>query len=644
MEEKNFNLFVYGSLRDRRIFKSVCGLSFGHKPAQAKKDMLPAEPALLAGYKRVSPDNVYFYGVKSPHSTIEGVVIHNVPEHAMNEIDRYEGKRFKRETVSVNTASGSVRAYAYLVSRESMKKLFGDRWHVNLIHELWLRKRIEKFLKKHTRPGERSKDAELERIADRELLAATERDLVISHYRSDAVSDYFLEHELDRPRPSIKKLYDETGAVPFIKNYLVLVIRQVLLNQLDEKFQSKYRFELEHIRTSERYFKRTISLLSSLRIINENKQTVDLIVRQGLERMPFKNNDIIDYVKYAVGAARDLFDSRVAASQLDFIRSHFSPGLTPLGAELEFSNLGVNAVAGNQEGEQKKDIVFDGFRYFYDFCLDILCWKLGGYIDDHSGSTEMARRCGFLEMAPGRLNIKGEISRPATADPWTLNLLINEIVRFYEVKPHSLHLSFQLRKNQINNQKILTLDFVKCLLALGGGLEKNKNGSLSLSRIANREIIQSQPSEELVFASTSSRRFFWGQDSIAEKLPPQVTSSVQQYKYIRLEKDANYEPLILCLKGLQLSYNPGDYLTAEQLAQSSVLRSEYEELKSWAVNPSQIDAQTIDKFLDVVEQGLLTERHRKPAHQLHYIDWALAAIETQLNLFNREIKKSQHKS
>ena len=34
MEEKKINLFVYGSLRDRRVFKSVCGLTFGHKPAQ----------------------------------------------------------------------------------------------------------------------------------------------------------------------------------------------------------------------------------------------------------------------------------------------------------------------------------------------------------------------------------------------------------------------------------------------------------------------------------------------------------------------------------------------------------------------------------------------------------------------------------
>ena len=50
--------------------------------------------------------------------------------------------------------TASVEAQAYLVTTESMRKHFGDRFHVNLIHELWLRKRIEQFLKKRTRPGE----------------------------------------------------------------------------------------------------------------------------------------------------------------------------------------------------------------------------------------------------------------------------------------------------------------------------------------------------------------------------------------------------------------------------------------------------------------------------------------------------------
>jgi len=633
-------LFIYGSLRDRKIFRSVSGLSFTRKPSKVDDKTLFAEPALLPGYRKVTPDNVYFYAVADQSSRIDGFVIYDVPAWAMVEIDGYEGKRYDRETVQVNTAKGLIEAQAYLTTRESMKKHFGDRFHVNLIHELWLRKRIEKFMRKHTRPGEQSTDAELERRAHRELLATTERDLVISHYRADAFSDYYLEHELDRPRPSIKHLYDDPQAQPFIENYLALVVRQVLLNQLDERIQSRYRFELEHMRTSERYFKRSVSLLIALQMINANSPEVDLIIKKSLETTPYDRHDLIDYVKYAVRAARSLFHARVVRAHLEHIRSSFQPGLVPLGTEIELSNLGSAAVEPQRSIRKASDPIYDGFRYFHDFGLDVLSWKLGGYIDDHTGSTDRARRSGFLELAPGRLNIAGELSRPATADPWLLNQLIHEIATFYDVRPHSLHLSFQLRKNQIGNQKILPLGFVKCLLVLGGGPEQRDTGRLWVSRMGYDEITQREYGEELVFARTSKRRWYLGEDEIADKPPAQATTYVQQYKFIRLEKRANYEPLILCLKGLQLAYNPADYLSAEQLKESRELRRQYAELKKWAAAPTEISPQMISKFLNTVQDGLMNEGHRRPAHKLHYIDWALSALDVQLRMFNKQLKKS----
>jgi len=639
-KEKKLNLFIYGSLRDPNIFKSVCGFSFTKKTAKVDERTLFAEPAFLPHHRPVSPDNVYFYAVSAPSSRIEGLVIYDVTLSAIAEIDKYEGKRYQRETVRVNTATGPVQAQAYLTSHELMKKHFGDRFHVNLIHELWLRKRIAKFIKKHTRPGERTIDAELERQAERELLATTERDLIISHYRSDVVSDYYLEHELDRPRPTIKHLYDDPQAKTFINNYLVMVIKQVLLNQLDEQLQSKYRFELERIRTSERYFARTISLLASLQIINSNSAAVDLIIKKCLQTMPCPKYDLIDYVKYAVGAAKSLFDARVVEAQLYRIRSNLQSGLVPLGIELELSNLGPAAVEPLRSAKKAIDPAYDGFRYFYDFHLDVLSWKLGGYIDDHTGSTEEPRRQGFLELAPGRLNIAGELSRPATADPWVLSQLINELANFYDVRTHSLHISFQLRKSQIGNQKVLPLDFVKCLLALGGGPEVKDNGKLWISRMGYNEITQVGVGEELVFARTSKRRWYLGKDEVADKPPSQATTHVQQYKFIRLEKRANYEPLILCLKGLQLACNPGDYLTAEQLKRSKKLQEQYESLKQWALEPAEISPKSINKFLRTVKEGLMNEGHHRPVHTLHYINWVIGAIETQLRMFNKQLKKS----
>ena len=639
MNEEKVNLFIYGSLRDRRIFQSVSGLSFTRKPSKINNETLLAEPALLPGYRKVSTDNVYFYAIVAPSSRIDGLIIYDVPAQAMLEINRYEGRRYDRETVRVNTAKGPVEARAYLATNESMKKHFGDRFHVNLIHELWLRKRIEKFIKKRTRPGEQTADAELERRADRELLATTERDLVISHYGRDTPSDYYLEHELDRPRPSIKHLYNDPQARPFIKNYLLLVLKQVLLSQLEEKIQSQYRFDLEHMRTSERYFNRSISILAALQMINANSPDVDRIIEQCLETMPYDKHDLIDYIKYAVQAASSIFHARVAHAHLERIRSSFQPGIVPLGAEIELSNLGPAAVEPQRSAQKRTDPIFDGFKYFYDFRLDVLSWKLGGYIDDHTGSTDQARRSGFLELAPGRLNIVGELSRPATADSWLLNQLIHEITSFYNVRPHSLHLSFQLRKNQIDCQEILPLGFVKCLLVLGGGTEQKHTGRLWVSRMGYDEIKQYEYGEELVFARTSRRRWYLGEDQIADKTPAQATTYIQQYKFIRLEPRANYEPLILCLKGLQLAYNPADYLTAEQLKGSKKLQQEYEQLKSWSVEPTEISPRTISKFLNTVQNGLMNEGHRRPVHKLHYIDWALSAIDVQLRMFNKQLKR-----
>ena len=638
MNEGKINLFIYGSLRDRRIFQSVSGLRFTRKASKIDGETLFAEPALLPRYRKVSPDNVYYYAIAARASRIEGLVIHDVPAPAMAEIDRYEGKRYDRESVKVNTANGPIEAEAYLVTHDSMQKHFGDRFHVNLIHELWLRKRIERFIKRRTRPGERTVDAESERRADRELLATTERDLVMSHYHSDAVSDYYLEHELDRPRPSIKHLYDDPQAGPFIKNYLALVVKQVLLNQLDEQIQAQYRFELERMRSSERYFKRSVSLIVALQVINANHRAVELIVGECLRTMPYERNDLIDYVKYAVRASKSMFDTRVAQAKLNRIRSNLQPGLVPLGLEIELSNVGAAAVEPQKSIRNVSDPVYDGFKYFHDFRLDVLSWKLGGYIDDHTGSTDQARRSGFLELAPGRLNIAGELSRPATGDPWLLNQLIRETANFYDVRAHSLHLSFQLRKRQLGKQKILPLPFVKCLLVLGGGPKRKRTGGLWVSRMGYDEIKQYEYGEELVFARTSKRRWYLGEDEIANRPPAQATTHVQQYKFIRLKKGANYEPLIMCLKGLQLAYNPADYLTSEQLRADPRLQRQYDELKEWAADPTEIESQTIKRFVKMVREGLMNEGHHQPVHKLHYIDWILGAIDAQLRIFNKRLR------
>src|SRR3989339_1914770 len=113
MKNKKVNLFVYGSLRESSIFKSVSGCGFTFDLSKVDDYTFRAEPAFLSGYRRVSPDNVYFYAVKDDISRIEGYIIYGIDQPHVADIDKYEGKRYKRETVNVNTAHGLVEAQAH---------------------------------------------------------------------------------------------------------------------------------------------------------------------------------------------------------------------------------------------------------------------------------------------------------------------------------------------------------------------------------------------------------------------------------------------------------------------------------------------------------------------------------------------------
>jgi hypothetical protein len=70
------------------------------------------------------------------------------------------------------------------------------------------------------------------------------------------------------------------------------------------------------------------------------------------------------------------------------------------------------------------------------------------------------------------------------------------------------------------------------------------------------------------------------------------------------------------------------------------LYRQYQELKRWSLHPTPIGSHTISRFLDTVHRGLLGERHRRPAHSLHYIEWALNAIDTHLRTFNQQVSAS----
>ena len=70
----------------------------------------------------------------------------------------------------------------------------------------------------------------------------------------------------------------------------------------------------------------------------------------------------------------------------------------------------------------------------------------------------------------------------------------------------------------------------------------------------------------------------------------------------------------------------------------------FEELKKWSEEPTQIGNQVMGRFIKTVQNGLMNEKNHRPAHKLHYIDWALSAIYVQLRMFNIQIKKAANAS
>jgi len=366
---------------------------------------------------------------------------------------------------------------------------------------------------------------------------------------------------------------------------------------------------------------------------------MEKLVTELVDDFDTRRHDLLDIVAWTIHAAELLYDDRLAGVVFHWLRENLQGGLLPLGAELEFSNVGHAVVANYDTGPGTKDEVFDGFRYFRDFALPALSWKLGGHLDDHQVHEPNQCLRGFLEFSPGAFSIEPKLSMPATKNPWLLAQLIHQILHFYPVKPHSLHLSIQLLRQHSEPGGILPLDFAKCLLALGGDLQAGPDGRLVVSRIVGNEIGSPQHKNGLMFARLSRRRATAeNQEEEPTLLRPTRSTRIQQFKFMRLSDQINYETLILTLKGLQLALDLGDYITPAQLKAHPHLAGELEELFCWSQHPKSIGPKVVGRFCATVFEGLSKERHGKLAHKNTYVQWALDRIASQIAEFNKKLE------
>ena len=640
MAAKTFNLFVYGTFMDGQLFRWVTGRDYAlPSQARAAPDALEAREAILAGHQKISPDGMYRYAIPRRRHRIKGYLIYALPNELMEAIDHYEGRRYIRTKVTVHQEAHRIRAFTFLANEKALRQDFGDRFRVNLKHEHLITKRVEEFLAE--RAAESTDSAILPRYrvaAEEELRGLTIRDLVRARLESGSVADYFLKQELSRPLASIHDLSKDPQAQPYLRNYLGLVIRQVFFNQTEQKFFEQFRFDLDHMGLSPRFYEHTTSSVAALRMLNNRGSLLGKLTHGLINDFDFQRHDLLDIVAWAIHAAESLYDTRMASGTFRWINENLEGGLLPLGAELEFSNVGHAVIDAYDTAPGTKDQVFDGFRYFRNFALPALTWKLGGHIDDHQAHGPDHNLRGFLEFSPGSFSTEPKLSVPATKDPWLLAQLIHQLIRFYSVKPHSLHLSMQLLRHQHDPQGILPLDFAKCLLVLGGDPQPTADSGLAISRMLADEIGSPEYKDGLIFARTARRRAT-AEDRQEDPtvLRPARPSLVQQFKFIRLGAHINYETLILALKGLQLALDLSDYITPEQLEQHPHLQGQLNELIAWSRKPKPIPPNVVGRFCAVTFEGLSKERHFRLAHKNTYVQWALDRLVHQIAEFNQKL-------
>jgi gamma-glutamylcyclotransferase (GGCT)/AIG2-like uncharacterized protein YtfP len=712
---KTFNLFVYGTLMVPTVFRSVLGYRLVTDPAEAvEADCFVARDAVLAGYKKTSPDGVYLYAVPDPLGRIRGYVIGPLPAESLEALHRYEGRNYRRVRVTVSTAQQQVSAVAFVAQLPELRHSFGWAFRDKLKQEVLLRGKIAKTLldvaqptnvasrctsgpsavqtQTSTVPTEsasptRAKNPDYigtlpvapnpealppsaqpgaavphggsslgivdepvpaaqnlstlytpEQRAVAELRGPAIRDIIRRHFAAGGISDFAIRSALTtEPLREFGEARADPEAARLAPHYLSLLARQVLFNQIEERIRDEFRLELDRMEVSEKFYERTISALAALRLLNERRVLLDLLVGDMLADLPFGSARLMEYVRWAVSAADVLFHRPAAQRELEYIRDHSGGGAIPLGAELEFSNIG-HAVITDPAAKDICDRQYDGFLYFRDFALDILAWKLGGHVDDHRVKTSTRRRRGFFELAFGSLSVEANISKPITDDPWLLNQMIHAALEFYDIAPHSLHISLQLRSQHKPGQgRLLPLYAMKCLLAIAGDPGPDAAGQVRIRRITAEEIGRVEPSPNLLFCDISRRHSADMGEGLATLAPSATGRYVQQYKFLRLSPQINYEPLAVALKGLQMSLRPGSFMTPQQYKASRQHRERFHAIMDWAANPTPISQPEVYAFLGHIYDGLASEHQGKSAYGDAYISWTMDRLREAIAAFNATV-------
>lgn len=615
-QEEFSHLFAYGTLRDEKVLKTITGQRFKR------------QPAILKGYKRCAPKSAYPYILPHEQEYVKGWLIQDIPSQVWEKFDEYEkeGLYFLRQKVEVITENNcTVEAYTYVGNPEYLRRTFGDKIEYSIHKRVfeYIQERIgDEVYRFYSDKNEAEKKRFYQQRLIREIFGPEINHLTSLYCSEQYLSKYVIKSELDiLGIPSLKKPRQNREIRPYIKNYLNLIVKHSIVNQLEIFIRNSH---IHYLFNPAPYWQFTLTMLAALRLYNNHQKQIQTLINENFELDDYNRLEYTDYLEKSIILADLIYKNfhdevRYIAMEIYDLKRR---GYLSLGVELEFSNLGSRAI---QCSEPHEDSRYANMKYFHDFDLFRRTWKFGGHIDDHSLDYQANRnKGGFLEYAFGKKCFFEKYSEPITNDPRILHYLVIETLKFSDIQPHSLHLNIQ-KQYDIDWKKENNIDYLICLLMLGGDILYKNDSGYHEKRVSAREIIDSHGNLQFILQNRHSPY------AIPEE---EEGTPVIEFQFPRLDENKNYELLTMVLKGFLMGYKPRPFYIREQVSQSSLSSHEAEVLMKWALKPYSLSEKTILQFLGYVEKGLLTERNNFPAHRKKYIIKTMYQLEKALFLRN----------
>ncbi len=606
-------LFVYGTLNNDYHLQLLTG------------KLLPYEEGVLLNHRRIQPKNSFAFAVYWKGYSIRGRLLYSVTPDIIQKLDEYEneGELYIRKIGDIRVGDVIHKSWVYIGKIRAIKPYIRKGFEERDRIEEFVENNVSRYLEQK---AEHFLDYNREHVAvrvTRELLTEEVHSLLRQYFHDVGLPPFIIKHEIEQASiPRLTWLKHHSKAQTYANNYMRLSMSFMIFNQLEEKFRENYR---HLVKVQDAYYLHTVSACMALKLLVDYHQSLESALEQlSVDRWE-PNMMYTDYAVAALFIADELYSRSEPEKIVDWLYQHRSIGAVPLGAELEFSNLGYKTIGAKEHD----DPAFDAFYYFYDFDLMRRGWKLGAHVDDHGFITSSSTRTrGFMELAFGRYKLLGDVSKPATQDPWLLSQIIDLAVRFLDIRPHSLHLSLSTSAEEDFNE-VRDIDYYLCLLILGGDLREDENHQLREMRIYHGEILSDEG--DVIFSRLNRHH----------KIPEDRSwSFVVEYQFPRLYYDYDYQPLIMALKGFQIAANPFPIKNCKALENSTYPRDIENELTAWAKNPTAVSQQGIDHFLSVVEKGLEIEAGRVNKDQYSkYALRILGRIEERLKRRNNRIKK-----